>query len=152
MMDVLVERADAIEAAIKKGSPDASIIGRFDAIDSEAGMKNTESMLSAHPEVNCIVSISDGPAVGAYEAVKSAGKDGDDFGIFGSDLSLQALQYIKDGTCYRGTTDVDNLTSGQMAIDICADLVQGKDVEKTITMGCKKVTADNVGDYAALLK
>ena len=68
LMEVLVERADAIEAAIKKECPDAEIVAEFDAIDSSTGMSSTESMLAAHPNVNVICSISDGPGVGAYEA------------------------------------------------------------------------------------
>lgn len=152
MMDVLVERANAIEAAIKAGSPNATIVGSFDAIDAETGMSSTESVLAAHPEVDVICSISDGPAVGAYEAVKAAGRDNDDFGVFGSDLSLVAVDLINKGTCYRGTTDVDNLTSGEISIDIAYKLITGEAVDDVVVMGCKAVTAANVSDYTSLLQ
>ncbi len=148
MVDVLVERADAIEAALKANCKDVNIVTSFDAIDSQTGMSNTESMLAAHPEVNVICSISDGPAVGAYEAVKALGRDNDEFGIFGSDLSTVALSYIQQGTCYRGTIDCDNTVSGTTAIQICYDLLEGNEVENPTVMGCVKVTADNVSDYA----
>lgn len=151
LMDVLVERADAIQKAIEDNCPNAVIVGRFDAIDAEAGMTNTESMLAAHPEVDVICSISDGSATGAYEAVKTAGKDTDDFGIFGSDLSTAALQLIKNGTCYRGTIDVDNIASGPNCIDMAYRLATGEKVDAVITMGCKPVTIDNVSDYDDLL-
>lgn len=148
LMDVLVERSNAIETALKENCENVNIVTSFDAIDSQTGMSNTESMLAAHPEVNVICSISDGPAVGAYEAVKAAGRDGDDFGIFGSDLSIVALNYISEGTCYRGTIDCDNTVSGTTAIRICYDLLEGKETEDTVVMGCTKVTADNIADYA----
>lgn len=152
MMDVLVERADAIEAALQENCENVNIVASFDAIDSQTGMSNTESMLAAHPEVNVICSISDGPAVGAYEAVKALGRDGDDFGIFGSDLSIVALNYINEGTCYRGTIDCDNTVSGTTAIQICCDLLDGKEVEDTVVMGCTPVTADNIADYADFIE
>lgn len=152
MMDVLVERADAIEAALKANCENVNIVASFDAIDSQTGMSNTESMLAAHPEVNVICSISDGPAVGAYEAVKALGRDTDDFGIFGSDLSTVALNYINEGTCYRGTIDCDNTVSGTTAIQICYDLLEGKEVEDTVIMGCTPVTAENIADYAEFIE
>ena len=152
MLDVLIERATAIENAIKAGSPNATIVGSFDAIDAETGMSNTESVLAAHPEVDVICSISDGPAVGAYEAVKAAGRDNDDFGVFGSDLSLVAVDLINKGTCYRGTTDVDSLASGEICIDIAYKLVTGEAVDDVVVMGCTPVTAANVSDYTSLLQ
>ncbi len=148
LMEVLVERADAIEAALKENCPGAEVTANFDAIDSSTGMSSTESMLAAHPDVNVICSISDGPAVGAYEAVKSAGMDTDKFGIFGSDLSTVALGYIKEGTCYRGTTDTDNMVCGSRTIEMAHDLITGKDVEKVVTMNVAPVTEENVSDYS----
>lgn len=152
LMDVLVERSNAIEAALKANCDGVNVVTSFDAIDSQTGMSNTESMLAAHPEVNVICSISDGPAVGAYEAVKALGRDTEDFGIFGSDLSTVALNYIKEGTCYRGTIDCDNTVSGTTAIQICYDLLEGKEIEDTVIMGCKQVTADNVEEYAEFIE
>ena len=147
LMEVLVERADAIEAAIKKECPDAEIVAEFDAIDSSTGMSSTESMLAAHPNVNVICSISDGPGVGAYEAVKSAGLDTDKFGIFGSDLSTVALGYISAGTCYRGTTDTDNMICGSKTVEMAYDLITGEKVDEVVTMGVSPVTIENVSDY-----
>ena len=152
LMDVLVERSNAIEAALKANCDGVNVVTSFDAIDSQTGMSNTESMLAAHPEVNVICSISDGPAVGAYEAVKALGRDTEDFGIFGSDLSTVALNYIKEGTCYRGTIDCDNTVSGTTAIQICYDLLEEKEIEDTVIMGCKQVTADNVEEYAEFIE
>lgn len=152
LLDVLVERSEAIEAALKANCENVNVVAGFDAIDSQTGMSNTESMLAAHPEVNVICSISDGPAVGSYEAVKALGKDGDDFGIFGSDLSIVALNYINEGTCYRGTIDCDNTVSGTTAIQICYDLLDGNAFEDTVIMGCKKVTAENVEEYADFIE
>ncbi len=152
MMEVLVERADAIEAALEANCDNVEIVATFDAVDSSTGMSDTESMLAAHPDVNVICSVSDGSAVGAYEAVKAAGYDTDDFGIFGSDLSGVALKYIQDGTCYRGTTDCDNTVCGTVVIDIANDLLTGQEVDDVVVMGVTPVTIDNVSDYESFME
>lgn len=152
MIEVLVERADAIKAALEEQCPNVEIVAEFDAIDTETGMSNTETMLMRNPDVNVICSISDGSAVGAYEAVKTAGLDTDEFGIFGSDLSIVALKYIQDGTCYRGTTDCDNTVSGQTVVEIAHSLLTGEEIDDVVTMNVVPVTAENVADYAEFME
>ena len=147
MVDVLIERADAIKAVIAEQCPDAEIVAEISAIDSETGYSQTETVLAGHPDLNCIVSISDGPACGAFEAVKAAGLDGDNFGVFGSDLSNVALQYIADGTSYRGSTDIDVKTGGGKIAQFCINLMTGEEMDDIINMNVTKVSADNVADY-----
>lgn len=144
---VLIERAKGIEDALKQIAPNAEIVARGSAIDSEAGMKLGETFLQKNPEINVIVSISDGPALGAYEAVKVAGRDKDDFAIFGSDVSQVAVSKIIAGTCYRGTVDCDSKINGKTTIDIAEKLVKGETVEKIVVMGANQVTKDNANDY-----
>ena len=59
MVDVLIERADAIKAVIEKECPNAQIVSEISAIDSETGYSQTETVIAANPDLNCIVSISD---------------------------------------------------------------------------------------------
>ena len=147
MVDVLIERADAIKAVLEEQCPNAEIVAEVSAIDSETGYSQTETVLAAHPDLNCIVSISDGPACGAYEAVKANGLDGDNFGVFGSDLSNVALQYIADGTSYRGSTDIDVKTGGGKIAQFAINLMTGEEMDDIINMNVTKVSADNVADY-----
>ncbi len=156
-VEVLIERADAIKAAMEANcTGEVNFVTEIDAIDAATGMERMESALGSHPEINVVVSISDGPAIGAYEAVKADaamnGKDESKIGIFGSDLSLVAVQYILDGGMYRGTTDVDNLVSGPKVVEIAEGLIKGEEQEAVVVMGCEKVTAANVEDYAYLLE
>ena len=156
-VEVLIERADAIKAAMEANcTGEVNFVAEIDAIDAASGMDKMESALAAHPDINVVVSISDGPAIGAFEALKSDvamnGKDESKMAIFGSDLSLIALQDILDGTMYRGTTDVDNLLSGTKSVEIALNLVNGEEQEDVVVMGCTKVTAANAEEYAYLLE
>ncbi|PYG90274.1 ribose transport system substrate-binding protein [Ruminiclostridium sufflavum DSM 19573] len=144
---VLIERAKGIEDALKETAPGAEIVARGSAIDSEAGMKLGETFLQKNSDIKVIVSISDGPALGAYEAVKVAGRDKDDFAIFGSDVSQVAIEKIIAGTCYRGTVDCDSKINGKTTIDIADKLMKGEKVEKIIVMGANQVTKDNAAEY-----
>ena len=147
MVDVLIERADAIKAVLAEKCPNAEIVSEISAIDSETGYSQTETVVAGHPDLNCIVSISDGPACGAYEAVKGAGLDGENFGVFGSDLSNVALKYIADGTSYRGSTDIDVKTGGGRIAEFCINLMSGVEMDSIVLMNVTKVTAENVADY-----
>ena len=147
MVDVLIERADAIKAVLAEKCPNAEIVAEISAIDTETGYSQTETVLAGHPDLNCIVSISDGPACGAYEAIKAAGLDSENFGIFGSDLSNVALEYIAAGTSYRGSTDCDVLVGGDRIAEFCINLMSGAEQDDVVIMNVTKVTADNVADY-----
>ena len=146
-VEVLIERADHIKSKIEELCPDVEFVSTVSAIDSESGYSQTETVLAANPDLNCIVSISDGPAVGAYEAAKEAGLEGDNFGVFGSDLSNVALQYIADDTSYRGSTDIDIKVGGDRIAEIATNLMTGKEQEKDVVMNVTPVTIDNVADY-----
>lgn len=147
MVDVLIERADAIKAVLAEQCPNAEIVSEISAIDSETGYSQTETVLAANPDLNCIVSISDGPACGAYEAAKAAGLEGDSFAVFGSDLSNVALEYIADGTSYKGSTDIDVKVGGDRIAEFCIGLMSGEEMDDIITMNVTKVTEENVADY-----
>ena len=147
MVDVLIERADAIKAVLEEQCPNATIVSEIAAIDSETGYSQTETVLAANPDLNCIVSISDGPACGAYEAAKAAGMEGENFAVFGSDLSNVALQYIADGTSYKGSTDIDVKTGGARIAEFCINLMSDVEQDDIILMNVTKVTEENVADY-----
>ena len=144
---VLIERAKGIEDALKVAAPNAQIVARGSGIDSAGGMKLGETFLQKNPDISVIVSISDGPALGAYQAIKVAGKDTKDFAIFGSDLTQEGISLIASGTCFRGTVDADNKINAQTTLDIVQKLLKGEAVDKIVVMGANPVTEANVNEY-----
>ncbi len=144
----LIQRASGIEAGLKEFAPKAEIVARAPAINATEGMSKTETLLMANPDIKIICCIGDGGAVGANEAVKAAGLDADDFGIFGCDGSQEALSKVKNneplrmsiswGTSYDTVDELLTLTSG---------LLGNKDVDQEFICGMTPVTIDNVNDY-----
>ncbi len=144
----LIQRAKGIEAGLAEFAPNAKIVARAPAINATEGMTKAETLLLANPDIKIIVCIGDGGAVGANEAVKAAGLDADDFGIFGCDGSQEALSKIKNneplrmsiswGTSYDTVDELLTLTSG---------LLGGKNVDREFICGMTPVTIENVEDY-----
>ena len=64
--------------------------------DCEKGLKVTEDILQAHPDIQLIVASNDEMALGAIQAIKSAGRTKQVF-VTGDDTIPAALQALKDG-------------------------------------------------------
>ncbi len=147
VVQVLIDRADGIRDGLSATAPAAEIVVKGSAIDSANGANLADTFLQKDPNLNVIVSISDGPALGAYEAVKAAGKDNENFAIFGSDLSEVAVANIAKVSAYRGTIDCDSKVSGVMTMDIVHKLATNQPIDDIIVMGVIPVSIDNISEY-----
>jgi ribose transport system substrate-binding protein len=65
--------------------------------DQEKGLKAAEDILQAHPDVNAIVASNDLMALGAVQAVESAGKS-DSVIVVGDDAIPSALEALRKGS------------------------------------------------------
>jgi ribose transport system substrate-binding protein len=147
LVPVLVTRAQGIQDGLNATAPNAEIVARGSGIDTDTGMKLAETFLQQDPQIQVIVSISDGPLLGAFEAAKAAGRNNKDFALFGSDLAPAAVADIAAGSAYRGTIDTDSKISGRKEMEIAFDLATGKPIDKVIVMGVVPVTIKNISEY-----
>jgi ribose transport system substrate-binding protein len=93
--------------------------------DREKGLKVTEDILQAHPDIQLIVASNDEMALGAIQAIKSAGKTNQVF-VTGDDTIPAALQALQDGQLLAtidGNTDKVGYNAVQVAYDY---VVKGK--------------------------
>ena len=122
--------------------------GSVSGADRTAGDGNdfAENLLLRYPDVNVVCSISDDRALEVYESFKAANHTGDDVAIYGCDCNAQALSYISEGTCYRGSADTGNY--GQIIVEILPALLadDASIGTETVCTG-EGVTIDNVADY-----
>jgi ribose transport system substrate-binding protein len=88
---------------------DAKIVAEQDAIDQATGLRVTEDVLQAHPNVSVVVGFNDDGALGAAEALRKAGKlSADQVWVIGQDGALDALEAVrKPGSYYSATAAVD---------------------------------------------
>jgi ABC-type sugar transport system substrate-binding protein len=143
----IVDRADGIRDGILKMAPQAKLVARQDAYVPDKGMAVTEAILQAHPDIKVIQGINDSGVLGAYEAVRAAGKDSPDFYIGGNDATGEALEKIKDGGIYRCSVSIDPYGSGQREVEMLHNLLNGIEFERKQFVSMTPVTIENVDEF-----
>lgn len=126
--------------------PDIEVVASIAADwDREKGLKAAEDILQAHPDVDAIIGSNDQMALGAVQAVKSAGKL-DDIIIVGDDAIPSALAALKSGeldATIDGNTDLVGYEAVKAAYE---HVVNGKDLDDWIVVESSIMLADDVTD------
>ncbi len=145
----LLDRGNAIESKLKELCPDVEIVAVESAINTTEGYDATETILQAYPDVKVICTIGDGGAVGANEAVIAAGKNTDDFGIFGIDGTDEACVAISDPTQpYRSSISFGNSIGwARYCVDNFVKIFNGEDYNMFELMPVIPVNNDNLLEY-----
>ena len=87
-------------------------------------------------------------AIGALQALKSAGKDMKDYVVAGVDATQDALAAMQAGDL-DVTVFQDAAGQGKGALDAALKLVKGDKIEKKVYIPFQLVTPENVKDYVA---
>jgi ribose transport system substrate-binding protein len=143
----VIDRSDGINDGILEMAPNAQIVVRQDAYLPDMGMKIAEAALQAHPDLKVIQGINDSGALGAYEAVRAAGKDTPDFWVGGNDATHEALEKIKEGGIYRCSVDIAPYQSGQLEVEMMMMLINGEEFERVQIVPMTAVMIHNVDEY-----
>lgn len=136
----VVIRADAMEAAIKVGAPEAEIVGRATAGTQEAGLTASESLLQKYPSLDGIVSVNDAGAYGAVQAFEAAKRTGETAFVVGCDAEEKARQAISRGGIFAATVDTQPKLTGEAAVGVVGKLLAGQDVAQYTTVPVEAVT------------
>jgi ABC-type sugar transport system substrate-binding protein len=140
----VVIRADAIEEMLLAEAPSATIVGNYLGGTTENGLSSMEAALQANPEINAVVSINDAGAYGAMQALEAAGKTAEDTIIVGIDAEPQALDFIGEGTMYRGTVDTSPARTGEMTVNAAVKLLAGGTLPQNVAVPVTLITADDL--------
>lgn len=144
---VCLDRAEGILDGMAEYAPNAEIVAEAQAGYTDEGIEVGENFMQAHPDMKVVVGIDDAGLLGVYEAVKAAGKEADDFGMFGIDALEESLKLISENTIFRSTIYLDLNTIGEKMVQTAVDLVEGKEVEEMTYFPMENITIDNVADY-----
>jgi ABC-type sugar transport system substrate-binding protein len=139
-IESLVQRADTIESTFKAAYPAANVVGRFLGGTAENGQKSIETALQKYPKITGVLGINDAGNLGAYQALKAAGKGPNDAFIFGIDCDPQAVDLIKKGDMYRGCVDTNPQGTGELAGDAIALHAAGGTVPGVVSVPVKVFT------------
>ena len=90
------------------------MVARQNASNTDLGMKVTESVLLAKPEVNVICACDDFTAIGAYEAVSAMQNIPEHFYIGGCDATDEGKEKMKsENSVYRSSCNLFPYEAGE---------------------------------------
>jgi ABC-type sugar transport system, periplasmic component len=111
----------------------------------EKAMKFAQDWLSMYGDkLNAILSDNDDMSTAVKGAVNQGGRS--DIICIGIDGTQTALQMVKSGQL-DGSILQDANGQGTQSVDACADIIQGKTVQKSIMVPFVLITKDNVDQY-----
>lgn len=143
----IIARGDGIREAIKKNSKQANIVASISANTPEKGIKAMETVLQQHPNVQVVVGVNDAGVLGAYEAVKAANKQTENFFMGGLDATDQALELISKGTIFRATVDINPKGTGDLIVKTVKEVIEKGPIKETVNIEMIPITKDNVKDF-----
>lgn len=142
-----LERTRGQKEGLLSLAPDAEIVVEPDASTRELGLNAIETLLQSHPDLNVVLGVNDDSVLGAYQAMKAAGKEGKDVALVGFDAIEEALLKVKEGGIYRGTIDIAPFESGKVIIETAKRVLEEGPIEELIEFPVTKVTVENVDEF-----
>lgn len=107
-----------------------------------------ERWLKTYPDMNMMVGINDGSALGAYQAVIAAGKnDSDSFFIGGVDGVDEALAAIAEGGAFQATVDKSPAKEAYAAFRTLVYAIAGQPYQQNCVVNTTPVNRDNLDDF-----
>lgn len=148
LMETVIARKEGIMEGVLEYAPNVKFVADATAADQEEGMTNTENFLQANPDLKVVCRVSDGAALGAYQAFKAAGMtDRDQYLIAGIDATDEALSLISEETIYQVSVSQNPTATGKALVDTACAVLDGTSYPKDSLFDLKAVTVDNVADY-----
>ena len=144
-------RCDGIEDGITEAG--AEVVG-IQPADSDLAKAATvaENFIQANPDLTAFAATNDEMALGAYEAVNAAGKEGE-ITVYGFDGSIGGLESMINGEIYADCAQKP-YEMGEKGVEIAVDLLNGVAVEDiegidgtTVDTGYEIITRDTAVAY-----
>lgn len=133
---------------VQEYAPNVVFVADATAGDQEEGMTNTENFLQANPNLKVVCGVSDGAALGAYQAFKAAGlTDRDQYLIAGIDATDEALKLISEATIYQVSVSQNPTATGKALVTTAAKILNGESFEKDSLFDLQAVTDANAVNY-----
>ena len=111
--------------------------------DTEKGLKASEDILQAHPDVDAIIGSNDLMALGAVQAVKGAGKL-DDVIIVGDDAIPSALAALRSGELNATIDGNTDLVGYEAIMAAHRHVTDGAELDEWIVVESSIMTAEDV--------
>ncbi|HEX7070701.1 MAG TPA: substrate-binding domain-containing protein, partial [Rhodothermales bacterium] len=118
---------------------------QYSESDYEKAMSVTEDILTANPNLDAIFAANEPSVLGAAQALRSRGVEGDVV-LVGFDASPRQVEGIRDGSIYALVVQ-NPYRMGYEGVMQAYAALQGEEVPERIDSGSMIVTRDNVDDF-----
>lgn len=122
----IVNRVKGMKDALQELAPGATVVVQRSASRPEEGFKAMMEILKEYPDIQVVLCINDGGALGAFDALEKSGKIVETTFVGGCDATPEALEKINAGTAYRCSVDIYPYLTGQMDINFFVRLMRGE--------------------------
>lgn len=136
-------RNEGLHAALD-GVEGITVIDQSAHWRQEEGLSITENILTSDPDLNAIFAANDPPALGALQALKSAGRD--DVIIVGFDAIPDAVEAVKNGEMEATVAQFPRVM-GVVGVDLLVRHLNGEEVPATVDSGAMLVTQENAEEF-----
>lgn len=148
LLESVIQRKVGIMEGVQEYAPNVKFVADQTAADQSEGMTATENFLQANPNLRVVCGVSDGAALGAYEAFKANEMtDPEKYIIAGVDATAEALNKISEGTIYQFSVDQNPKGTGAKLVETCIAVIEGGEFVKDYNQDLVCVTPDNIADY-----
>lgn len=148
LLESVIQRKVGIMEGIQENAPNVKFVADATAADQNEGMTATENFLQAHPNLQIVCGVSDGAALGAYEAFKANQMtDPSQYIIAGVDATAEALNKISEGTIFQFSVDQNPVGTGERLVNTCIAVIEGGNFEKDYNQDLVAVTPVTISDY-----
>ena len=145
---VIQRREGIVDGITELFGDNIEVVGSVTAGDPTTGLEAGETWLQAHPDLDMIVGINDGGALGAYQAVIAAGRDDPaTFFVGGIDATDEALAAIQEGGSYQATVDQQPKEMGALTVRTLVAAIAGQPYEDISAIQLAPVNASNVEEF-----
>lgn len=145
---VIQRREGIVDGIAEVFTGEFEVVGTVTAGDPAAGLEAAETWLQAYPDLDMIVGINDGGALGAYQAVIAADKnDPDKFFVGGIDATDEALAAIAEGGAYQATVDQQPFEMGALCVRQLVLAKLGMEYDKVSAIQLAPVNASNLEEF-----
>ena len=103
-------------------------------------------MMREHPEIRCIVGVSDMSILGAYDALEAMNLLNEEMCLVGIDASAPVLKKIQEGTVIRGSVSQDTKGFAEVTIQAAIAAIQGNPLPES-SIKIEAVTMENLAAY-----
>lgn len=152
--EISADRVDGfIEEAEKGGT--VEVVSQQDAWLAEKAVQVAGDIITANPDINIIYAANEGGTVGAVQAVRNAGKQGEIF-VFGVDGTEQLVSFLlDDDNVLQAVTAQQPYVMGEMAVNAAVAASKGEAVDKTVivpVLGLSRTDKPAVEEFQAYLR